>query len=79
MPSAAVDKGRLDVPLIEVKGVYYSYNHLEVLTDVYLNVYSGDFLALIGPNGAGKTTLIKIILKLLKPKRGEIRLFQQKL
>ncbi|RLE04738.1 MAG: zinc ABC transporter ATP-binding protein [Candidatus Aminicenantes bacterium] len=79
MPSAAVDKGRLDVPLIEVKGVYYSYNHLEVLTDVHLNVYSGDFLALIGPNGAGKTTLIKIILKLLKPKRGEIRLFQQKL
>ena len=36
MPSAAVDKGRLDVPLIEVKGVYYSYDHLEVLTDVHL-------------------------------------------
>ncbi|MCJ7680577.1 MAG: ABC transporter ATP-binding protein, partial [Candidatus Aminicenantes bacterium] len=39
----------------------------------------GDFLAIIGPNGSGKTTLIKIMLGLIKPQKGRIRLFGKSL
>jgi len=41
---------------------------------VSFSIRTGDFLALIGPNGSGKTTLLKIILGLLKPVQGVIRI-----
>lgn len=77
MPSVVSDSPRHRIPIIEVIDLSFGFNKLEVLTEINLKVYNGDFLALIGPNGAGKTTLIKLILGLLKPKQGEIKLFQQ--
>lgn len=44
---------------------------------VDLEVGSGQIFGLLGPNGAGKTTTLKMMLGLLKPDRGEIRLFGQ--
>ncbi len=46
-----------------------------MLEDINLDINQGDFLAILGPNGSGKTTLLKCILGLLKPQKGEIRLF----
>lgn len=60
-------------PAIEVRGVSYAYDDRDVLSDVNLNVRGGDFMAVIGPNGGGKTTLIKLILGLLTPRTGSIR------
>ena len=60
-------------PVIELSGVGFAYDGAEVLTDVSLSVRAGDFLAIIGPNGGGKTTLVKIILGLLAPSRGTVR------
>ena len=60
-------------PVIEVSGVSFAYADREVLSDVTLSVGAGDFLAVIGPNGGGKTTLVKIILGLLRPARGTVR------
>lgn len=60
--------------LIDVAGVSFSYAGRLVLEDVSLPVREGDFLAVIGPNGSGKTTLLKIILGLLKPDRGQVRI-----
>lgn len=48
-----------------------------MLSHVTFPIHSGDFLALIGPNGSGKTTLLKIILGLLKPTQGVVRIFGQ--
>jgi len=48
---------------------------MPVLEDVCLRVEPGDFLGLIGPNGGGKTTLLLLILGLLRPQRGTIRVF----
>lgn len=55
-------------------GLRYS-NGFQALLDVTLQVYRGDFLGLIGPNGSGKTTLISMILGLIRPTTGSVKLF----
>ncbi len=59
--------------VVEVKDVWFAYNGDPVLSGVNLEIRRGEFLAIIGPNGGGKTTLLKLILGLLKPDRGSIR------
>lgn len=59
--------------LVEINNVYFSYSGDTVLEDINLDVRQGDFIAMIGPNGGGKTTLLKIMLGLLKPNSGTIR------
>lgn len=59
-------------PLLELSSVYAGYDHLYALEDVNLNIYEKDFIGVIGPNGGGKTTLLKVILGLLKPKKGKV-------
>lgn len=61
--------------IIEVQNVSFAYNGQDVLTNINLRVHRGDYLALVGGNGSGKTTLIKIIVGLLKPDIGEVKLF----
>ena len=59
--------------IVDIKNVYFAYNGQAVLEDVSLDIRQGDFIAMIGPNGGGKTTLLKLMLGLLKPDRGSIR------
>ncbi|MCS7198154.1 MAG: metal ABC transporter ATP-binding protein [Candidatus Bipolaricaulota bacterium] len=66
-------------PIIEIEDIWFSYGAEPVLEGVSLEVIRGDILGLIGPNGSGKTTLLKLILGLLSPQRGTIRLFGQEL
>jgi zinc transport system ATP-binding protein len=61
-------------PLVRVANVSFAFGFRRVLEDVSLDLGRGDFLALLGPNGSGKTTLVKIILNLLRPEHGEVRL-----
>ncbi len=63
--------------IIEVKNISFSYGNEEVLKDITLNIHKGDYLGIVGANGAGKTTLLKIILGLLSPSNGSIKLFGQ--
>ncbi len=65
------------MPLAEAKTVSKTFGPVQALDRVSLEVRAGEVLALLGPNGAGKTTLVKILLGLLKPDRGEARLFGQ--
>ncbi|MCL7453598.1 MAG: ABC transporter ATP-binding protein [Anaerolineae bacterium] len=58
--------------MLELKTVNTSYDFLQILWDVSLNVDDGEFVALIGPNGAGKTTTLRTIAGLLSPKSGEV-------
>ncbi|MFH1447205.1 MAG: metal ABC transporter ATP-binding protein [Chloroflexota bacterium] len=60
-------------PVIGLRGVWAGYDNDLVLEDINFNVRKGDFIGLIGPNGGGKTTLIRVILGLIKPHRGEVR------
>ena len=61
--------------LISIEGISFSYGDTKVLDHVTFPIRCGDFLSIIGPNGSGKTTLIKIILGLLTPTEGRIRIF----
>ncbi len=49
-----------------------SYDFLQVLWDVSLDVQEGEFVALIGPNGAGKTTTLRTTAGLMRPKKGQV-------
>lgn len=61
--------------IIELDRVSFSYNNEEVIKDVSLKIHKGDYVGIVGPNGGGKTTLLKLMLGLLKPKDGGIKLF----
>ncbi len=59
--------------LLDVAGVSKSFSGLRAVTDVSLQVRSGEIVALIGPNGAGKTTLFNLIAGALVPDSGTMR------
>ncbi len=62
-------------PVIQFEGVTFGYDETPVLEDVSLKIVERDFASIVGPNGGGKTTLIKLILGLLEPRRGSVRIF----
>jgi zinc transport system ATP-binding protein len=59
--------------IIQIQNVWFAYNGKTVLQDVSLDIQAGDFIAMIGPNGGGKTTLLKLMLGLLSPDHGSIK------
>jgi zinc transport system ATP-binding protein len=59
--------------IVEIKDLDFAYGGEAVLEDVNLNVRQKDFMAVIGPNGGGKTTLLKLMLGLLAPAKGTVR------
>lgn len=58
--------------LISLSHISYERENRVILSDVSIDVKSGDFIAITGPNGGGKTTLLRIMLKLLKPDDGSV-------
>jgi len=58
---------------IEFRDVWFSYGRRVILEAVDLDVEAGSFLGILGPNGGGKTTLLKLVLGLLEPDRGTVR------
>jgi zinc transport system ATP-binding protein len=66
-----------DNPIIKLEDVSFSYNSVPVLEDINFVLQEKDFLGLIGPNGGGKTTLLKLILGLLQPNKGTVKVFDK--
>jgi len=52
-----------------------NYGKVKALTDINLEIYKGEVLAILGPNGAGKTTAISLLLGLLRPTNGQVSIF----
>lgn len=46
----------------------------QALSEINLSIYNGEMVGIIGPTGAGKTTIVDLILRLLRPSEGELRL-----
>jgi len=62
-------------PVIHVENLAYAYGRAEAVHDVNLSVQPGRCYGLFGRNGAGKTTTMKCLLNLLRPQRGQVRVF----
>lgn len=65
--------------VIEVKDLFFGYSDEIILENVNFYVEKGDFIGIIGPNGSGKSTLIKLLLKILNPIRGEIKILGERI
>jgi ABC-2 type transport system ATP-binding protein len=64
-------------PAVEADGVSFNYSRLKVLDGLSFGVPRGISFGLLGPNGAGKTTLIRLLVGLLRPGAGTIRVLGQ--
>lgn len=64
--------------IMETSGLRKSYKGNVVVNDVNIHVPKGSIYGFVGPNGAGKSTVMKMILNLIRPEAGEVRLFGEK-
>ena len=66
---------------IELDDVSFRYAHNEpfIFENISLKIAPGEFVALVGPSGGGKTTLMNVMLGLLKPERGVVKIDGQPL
>lgn len=60
--------------MVEIKDLNFSYGNIPALRNVTLTIDAGDFVGIIGPNGGGKTTLLRLMLGLLEPDSGTLRI-----
>lgn len=61
--------------MIELTDVHFTYGCHPVLDGISLHVQEGEVVGITGPNGAGKSTLLYVILGLIKPQSGEVKIF----
>jgi ABC-type multidrug transport system ATPase subunit len=61
--------------VIEVQGLTKQFKDVLAVNNLDLNVYRGDVFGFLGPNGAGKSTTIRMLLSLIKPTGGSIKIF----
>lgn len=58
---------------IEIEDLFFSYDNIQVLYKVCLQIKQGEFIGIMGPNGGGKTTLLKLLMGFLTPNAGKIK------
>lgn len=61
--------------IVSIDNLWIFREEHAILEDINLKLERADFLGLIGPNGGGKSTLLKVMLGLIKPDKGRIRIF----
>ena len=65
--------------VIEVRGLTKDFKDIRAVDSLSVNVYRGDVFGFLGPNGAGKSTTIRMLLTLIRPKEGSIKIFGKSL
>ncbi|MCL1697205.1 ABC transporter ATP-binding protein [Lysinibacillus sp. BPa_S21] len=63
--------------VIQIQQLTKSFKGVETVSNVNMNVKKGEIYGFLGPNGAGKTTIMKMILNLVKPTSGDIKICNQ--
>ena len=63
-----------EVPVLQVDGISKSFDGVEVVRNVSLQIHSGETISILGPSGSGKSTLLRCINWLEKPDRGDVYL-----
>ena len=65
------------VSVLTVDHIYKSFDDVQAVQDLNIELSEGVIFGLLGPNGAGKTTTIRMIMDIIIPDKGEIRLFEK--
>jgi iron complex transport system ATP-binding protein len=65
--------------MLKVHHLDFSYGRRDVLSDVSFEAHKGKILAVLGPNGSGKSTLLRCLNRILRPRRGELLLENQRI
>ncbi len=65
--------------IVALSCLYKSFGHIQAVDNLSLNVFRGDIYGFLGPNGSGKSTTIRMMLSLIHPDSGEVRLFGERL
>src|SRR5260370_28971413 len=73
--SQRADATNSDLTVASLEGVNKNYGNVRALRGVDFRVRAGEVVALLGPNGAGKTTAVKLLLGLMPPSAGRVRVF----
>ena len=60
-------------PVIDIQALNFSHGSVPTLSGIDLQVTDGEFLGIVGPNAGGKSTLLKLILGLLQPQSGTVK------
>ncbi len=60
-------------PVIELDNVSFRYGDMIALENINLSINAGEFIGVVGPNAGGKSTLLKVVLGLLKPSLGSVK------
>jgi ABC-2 type transport system ATP-binding protein len=77
--SAAVDRSLIDVP-VAITGLVKRYGDgYRAVDNVSFRVEAGQVVGLLGPNGAGKTTTLRVLMGLIHPTEGEVRVFGERI
>ncbi len=63
------------MPAIALEEVFLNYRDVPALAGLTLEVRPGEILALLGPSGSGKSSLVRLVLGLIAPARGAVRLY----
>jgi len=61
--------------VIEIKNLTKVFDNGRGIKDISLDIFQGDIFGFLGPNGAGKTTAMKIMTGLVRPERGDVKIF----
>ncbi len=65
--------------IVKIENVSFNYHNRTVFKDFNLSIQEGDFLCVLGESGSGKSTLLGLILGLLKPSLGSVKIFNETL
>ncbi|GAA7402492.1 ABC transporter ATP-binding protein [Helicobacter pylori] len=65
--------------IVKIENVSFNYHNRAVFKDFNLSIQEGDFLCVLGESGSGKSTLLGLILGLLKPSLGSVKIFNETL
>lgn len=69
------EERRMNAAIVEVKHLTKRFGDFTAVDDISFDIGKGEILGLLGPNGAGKTTTIQMLLGLVTPTSGSIRMF----
>ena len=73
MESKQEIENKEEEPIISIRGLYKSFDQLDILEDVNIDIFRGENLVVMGLSGAGKSVLIKIIIGLIPPDKGTVK------